>query len=119
VQESPRVATKTGVAKPSDFSKVIVDTTVQEKAAAFPTDAKLMHRARERLVRLANTEWAATFLAHTAGDAANAVLAAAGHNFSRLLAWLALLCAFFLDRPRLRPNIRKSTRRGLKEVLHG
>jgi transposase, IS5 family len=26
---------------------------VQEKAIAFPTDAKLMHRARERLVRLA------------------------------------------------------------------
>jgi transposase, IS5 family len=32
---------------------VIVDTTVQEKAVAFPTDAKLMHRARARLVRLA------------------------------------------------------------------
>ena len=30
-----------------------VDTTVQEKAIAFPTDAKLMHRARESLVRLA------------------------------------------------------------------
>jgi IS5 family transposase len=30
-----------------------VDTTVQEKAVTFPTDAKLMHRARERLVRLA------------------------------------------------------------------
>ena len=30
-----------------------VDTTVQPKAVAFPTDAKLMHRARERLVRLA------------------------------------------------------------------
>jgi hypothetical protein len=35
------------------FSKIIVDTTVQEKAVAFPTDAKLMHRARERLARLA------------------------------------------------------------------
>ena len=32
---------------------MIVDTTVQPKAVAFPTDAKLMHRARERLVRLA------------------------------------------------------------------
>jgi IS5 family transposase len=32
---------------------VSVDTTVQPKAIAFPTDAKLMHRARERLVRLA------------------------------------------------------------------
>jgi IS5 family transposase len=53
VQESLNVATRTGAAKPADFSKVIVDTTVQPKAVAFPTDAKLMHRARERLVRLA------------------------------------------------------------------
>ncbi len=30
-------------------------------------------------------------LAHAAGDAANAVLAAAGYNFRRLLAWLASL----------------------------
>ena len=53
IQESLSVATRTGAAKPADFSKVIVDTTVQPKAVAFPTDAKLMHRARERLVRLA------------------------------------------------------------------
>jgi IS5 family transposase len=53
IQESLTAATRTGAAKPSDFSKVIVDTTVQPKAVAFPTDAKLMHRARERLVRLA------------------------------------------------------------------
>jgi IS5 family transposase len=55
LQESLAVATRTGAASPGDFSKVIVDTTVQEKAIAFPTDAKLMHRARERLVRLAKT----------------------------------------------------------------
>src|SRR5271170_1881572 len=53
IQESLSVATRTGAAKPADFSKVIVDTTVQPKAVAFPTDAKLMHRARERLVKLA------------------------------------------------------------------
>jgi IS5 family transposase len=53
IQESLNVATRTGAAEPSDFAKVIVDTTVQPKAIAFPTDAKLMHRARERLVRLA------------------------------------------------------------------
>src|SRR5918912_896709 len=52
-QESLAVATRTGAAKPADFRQVIVDTTVQEKAIAFPTDAKLLHRARERLVRLA------------------------------------------------------------------
>ena len=53
LQESLNVATRTGAAKPADFSKVIVDTTVQPKAVAFPTDARLMHRARERLMRLA------------------------------------------------------------------
>jgi IS5 family transposase len=53
VQDSLAVATRTGAAKPADFSKVIIDTTVQPKAVAFPTDAKLMHRARERLVKLA------------------------------------------------------------------
>jgi IS5 family transposase len=53
LQESLSVATRTGAARPADFTQVIVDTTVQEKAIAFPTDAKLMHRARERLVRLA------------------------------------------------------------------
>ena len=53
VQESLSVAARTGAAKPSDFAKVIVDTTVQPKNVMFPTDARLTHRARERLVRLA------------------------------------------------------------------
>ena len=53
IQESLDVATRIGAAKPADFSKVIVDTKVQSKSVAFPTDAKLMHRARERLIRLA------------------------------------------------------------------
>ena len=53
IQESLAAATRTGAAKPSDFTRIIVDTTVQPKAIAFPTDAKLIHRARERLVRLA------------------------------------------------------------------
>ena len=56
IQESLTAATRTGAAKPSDFSKVIVDTTVQPKAVTFPTDAKLMHRARERLVGLAKKQ---------------------------------------------------------------
>ena len=55
LQESLAVATRSGAAKPADFRQVIVDTTVQEKAVTFPTDAKLLHRARERLVRLAQT----------------------------------------------------------------
>jgi len=55
LQESLSVATRTGAAKPADFTRVIVDTTVQPKAVAFPTDARLLQRARERLVRLAQT----------------------------------------------------------------
>lgn len=53
LQESLSVAVKLGAAKPSDFTKVIVDTTVAEKNIAFPTDAKLINRAREKLVKLA------------------------------------------------------------------
>jgi transposase, IS5 family len=52
LQESLAAATRSGAAKPADFTQIIVDTTVQPKAVSFPTDAKLMHRARERLVRL-------------------------------------------------------------------
>jgi IS5 family transposase len=44
IQESLAVATRTGAAKPADFSKMIVDTTVQPKAVAFPTDARLKPR---------------------------------------------------------------------------
>jgi IS5 family transposase len=36
------------------------------------------------------------YLAHHAGDAANAVLAAAGYNFPLLLRWLELLLSRFL-----------------------
>jgi IS5 family transposase len=36
------------------------------------------------------------FLAHREGDAINAVLAAAGYNFRRLLAWLALVLRLLL-----------------------
>src|SRR3954465_14633864 len=56
IQESLAVATRVGAAKPADFRQVIIDTTVQEKAITFPTDAKLMHRARGRLVRLAKAK---------------------------------------------------------------
>jgi IS5 family transposase len=52
VQESLSVAVKSAL-KPSELTQVVVDTTVQPKNVAHPTDAKLLHRARERLVRLA------------------------------------------------------------------
>jgi IS5 family transposase len=53
IQESLAVAAKTDAMAPKDLACVIVDTTVQPKAVMFPTDAKLLNRARERLVRLA------------------------------------------------------------------
>lgn len=56
LEESLAVSVKLGAAKPQDFTQAIVDTTVQEKNVAFPTDAKLIHRARERLVKQARDE---------------------------------------------------------------
>ena len=56
VQESLAAAHRGGAVKPEAFERITVDTTVQPKAVAFPTDARLMHKARERLVRLAK-EW--------------------------------------------------------------
>jgi IS5 family transposase len=53
IQESLSVAAKTEAIKPSELSRVIVDTTVQPKNVMFPTDAKLVNRAREILVRQA------------------------------------------------------------------
>jgi transposase, IS5 family len=53
LQESLSIAVKTGAMTPQDTRRVIVDTTVQPKNVMFPTDAKLLHRAREKLVALA------------------------------------------------------------------
>jgi IS5 family transposase len=53
LRESLAVALKTEAIGVKDLSRVIVDTTVQEKAITFPTDAKLLHRMREKLVKLA------------------------------------------------------------------
>lgn len=41
--------------RPQEFQKVNVDTTVQEKAIAFPTDARLYHKMRVALVRRAKS----------------------------------------------------------------
>lgn len=53
LQESLAVASKTEAIKPADLNRVIIDTTVQPKNVMFPTDARLLNRAREILVRLA------------------------------------------------------------------
>ena len=53
LQESLAIAVKTEAVKPSELSEVIIDTTVEPKNVMFPTDARLLNRAREILVRLA------------------------------------------------------------------
>src|SRR5262249_42606533 len=55
------------------------------------------------------------YLAHASGDAINAVLAAAGYNFRRLLAWLRLLLLRILIAFSLTTQL-KSVR---NRVLHG
>jgi len=53
LQESLSVAHKTQALATRDLERVVVDTTVQPKAIAHPTDARLCHRALEKLVGLA------------------------------------------------------------------
>jgi transposase, IS5 family len=53
LQESLFIGLKTQAITPEDVTQVVVDTTVQEKAIAFPVQARLAHRARERLVKQA------------------------------------------------------------------
>jgi IS5 family transposase len=48
-----KTAKQTKELKKSDVKRVNVDTTVQEKAIAFPTDAGLYQKAREKLVAAA------------------------------------------------------------------
>jgi len=56
IQESLSVAHKTGAIATKDLERVAVDTTVQPKAIAHPTDARLMHRAIVKLVGLAKRQ---------------------------------------------------------------
>jgi IS5 family transposase len=56
LQESLRVAHATGALATKDLERVVVDTTVQPKAIAHPTDARLTHKAIEKLVGFARKE---------------------------------------------------------------
>jgi transposase, IS5 family len=53
LQESLSVAHRSGAMASKDLERVAVDTTVQPKAVAHPTDARLTHRALVKLVALA------------------------------------------------------------------
>jgi IS5 family transposase len=48
-------AKRVGALKESHLNKVNVDTTVQEKAIAFPTDGRLYYKMRDLLVKAAET----------------------------------------------------------------
>ena len=47
------MAHKTAALATKDLQRVVVDTTVQPKVIAHPTDARLCHRALDKLVDLA------------------------------------------------------------------
>jgi transposase, IS5 family len=51
--ETIEAAKRAKVIKPSSLKRVIVDTTVMEKAIAHPTDSRLLERCREHLVKAA------------------------------------------------------------------
>lgn len=51
LRETLRCARRNKLAKSTDFERVNVDTHVQEKYVRHPTDAGLLDRARERLVK--------------------------------------------------------------------
>jgi IS5 family transposase len=53
VAESLRIAHDTGALKTDDLARVTIDTTVQPKNVAFPTDAKLLETAIRQLGTLA------------------------------------------------------------------
>ncbi len=47
---------KMGAIGAAHLKRINVDTTVQTKAIRYPTDARLYHRSRERLVKAARRE---------------------------------------------------------------
>ena len=56
LKETVETAKRGRFLKASHVERVNVDTTVQEKAVAFPTDARLYHKMRRALVRVAKRE---------------------------------------------------------------
>lgn len=55
LKETIEAARRGGALNDTELKRVNVDTTVQEKAVAYPTDARLFHKMRIRLVREATS----------------------------------------------------------------
>lgn len=53
--ETIEAARRGKVVKAKSFEKIIIDTTVMEKAVAYPTDSRLLELGRQHLVKLADT----------------------------------------------------------------
>lgn len=81
LQESLSVAVKTKAIKPSDLKREL-----RRRSAVEPVIGHL--KSEHRMGR--------NYLWYHQGDAINAVLAAAGYNFRRLIQWLRLLLPQFL-----------------------
>jgi IS5 family transposase len=56
LRETIRAGIKMGAIRAAQLKRINVDTTVETKAIRYPTDARLYHRCRERLVRSARRE---------------------------------------------------------------
>ena len=56
LRETIAAGIKMGSIAPAQLKRINVDTTVQTKAVRYPTDARLYHRCRERLVKAARRE---------------------------------------------------------------
>ena len=53
LEQTIKAGLKTGILKQHQLKRLVADTTVQEKAIAFPTDGRLYHRMRLKLVKKA------------------------------------------------------------------
>ena len=58
LRETIAAGIKMGSIRPAQLKRINVDTTVETKAIRYPTDARLYHRCRERLVKAARREGA-------------------------------------------------------------
>ena len=56
LRETIAAGIRMGAIRSADLKRINVDTTVQTKAVRYPTDARLYHRCRERLVKMARRE---------------------------------------------------------------
>lgn len=65
LKASVEVALDTGTAKPTSLERITVDTTVQPKAIAYPTDSRLYLKAIQTLVRQAKRHGIVLRQSHT------------------------------------------------------